>query len=421
MAVLGALACIAVVIGVVVERSPGGRPAPLTAIPATTVTESASTPAPTTTAPPVDYSLGPTTPIVVVTDFGAIADDDRDDSAALQRAIDAAPAGGTVAFPAGTYVQSELLRVRTAGVRLWSADDAVIHAVNPARQAIFLQGERTSLEGFTLTTTSERRTSSLEQSRVVLDRSAGSVVTKVHVNGSSGAGIFMYGASDYLIASNIVENTKGDGIHNTFGSTRGRVVDNIVRSVGDDCVSVVSYIPDAVVTTDITVEGNTCLDGQARAFTVVGGSRIRILNNRAERSRAAGIYLASELSYNTYAAKQIEVIGNTIVNANWDRAVDHASIFLFGRPGTWSGQTLQNEDILIKNNTSIDPIGGAAHIVSVDGYSHRVNVVGNVMTGSKSRAINLARLATDDYNIARNTLNGKDVANQIGNPAILPP
>ena len=355
---------------------------------------------------------------VNVSAYGAIANDSGDDTAAIQRAIDSVPADTTLVFDGGTFIQSNVIRVSKAGVRLWSSSGAVIHAVNPARQAILLQGERTAIEGLTLTTTATQRLGTLEDTRVALDHSKGSVVTNVHVNGSASAGIFAFGATDYLIANNIVENTKADGIHSTYGSMRGRVVNNMVRSVGDDCVAVVSYIPDGLVT-DITIEGNTCLDGYARGITVVGGSRVKILNNRVERSRAAGIYLACEPAYNTYAAKQIDVIGNTIVNANWDPGIGHASILLFGRPGTWSGLTLQNEDILIMNNTSINPIGGGAHIVSVDSYSQRVNIIGNQLQGTQS-AVSLNTLAAGGYNVSGNANNGAPVADHIGNASLLP-
>jgi polygalacturonase len=39
----------------------------------------------------------------LVTDYGARANDGLDDSAAIQRAMNASAAGDTIAFPAGTF------------------------------------------------------------------------------------------------------------------------------------------------------------------------------------------------------------------------------------------------------------------------------------------------------------------------------
>src|SRR5690242_15339317 len=52
-----------------------------------------------------------------VTTFGAIPNDDTDDAAAIQNAIDATSPGDTVSFPAGTFLMHRTLRPKS-GVKI---------------------------------------------------------------------------------------------------------------------------------------------------------------------------------------------------------------------------------------------------------------------------------------------------------------
>ena len=51
------------------------------------------------------------------------------------------------------------------------------------------------------------------------------------------AGIFAFGASDYLIEDVSVENTRADGVHNTHGAHHSVIRRARVRNVGDDGVA----------------------------------------------------------------------------------------------------------------------------------------------------------------------------------------
>src|SRR4051812_40352213 len=48
-----------------------------------------------------------------IRDYGAVGDGVADDRAAIQRAIDATPIGGTLYFPAGTYRVADTLLLRS--------------------------------------------------------------------------------------------------------------------------------------------------------------------------------------------------------------------------------------------------------------------------------------------------------------------
>ena len=330
--------------------------------------------------------------LVSVVDHGAIPNDERDDQAAIQDAIDAAPAGATVVFPAGTYQHSNVLNVPTKGVKLWGYG-ATLVGTDARNHAIILRGDNTEISGFTLLATPAGRLHAEEQMGISLHYSTGSTVRDNTVRGTSSAGIFVWGATNYAVRNNIVENTMSDGIHSTGGANNGIVEGNKLRNVGDDCFAVISYIGGSL-THDITIRNNSCVGGKARGASVVGGTNVLIQGNTIEASGAAGVYLASEPSYNTYAAKQVRVIGNVLKGVNVNPAIRHGAIFIWGRDGsaaldTGGSATLQNEDILIQANTITDTVGGAADIVAQGAYSYRVNIVAH-MVGDRGAVAGVA-------------------------------
>lgn len=360
--------------------------------------------------------------LVSVVDHGAVPNDERDDQAAIQDAIDAAPEGATVVFPAGTYRHSNVLNVPTKGVKLWGYG-ATLVGTDARNHAIILRGDNTEISGFTLLATPAGRLHAEEQMGISLHYSTGSTVRDNIVRGTSSAGIFVWGATNYAVRNNIVENTMSDGIHSTGGANNGIVEGNKLRNVGDDCFAVVSYVAEQEISHTITIRNNSCVGGKARGISVVGGTDILIQANTITASAAAGVYLASEPSYNTYAAKRVKVIDNVLTGVNTNTAIRHGAIFIWGRAGSATTRdgmphTLQNEDILIQANTITDTAVGAANIVVQGKYSVRVNLIANVASGE--RQYSYLELDDDQYNLVGGRNNRRSVADHIGNAAILP-
>ena len=84
--------------------------------------------------------MGPSGKARSVTEFGAVPDDGRDATAAIQRALDAMKPGEWLVFPPGRYVHSTRLRVQVPGVKLWGRG-AHLHATNPADMAVMLMAD----------------------------------------------------------------------------------------------------------------------------------------------------------------------------------------------------------------------------------------------------------------------------------------
>lgn len=388
------------------------------------ITTIAPPPTPTIARPPTTTTprSQPTGVIVNVTDFGAVPNDAKDDQDAIQRAIDSAPPGATVVFAPGAYLHRDVIEVHTTGVTLWGYG-ASLDGTNRQKHSVVLIGNKTSILGFTIFSHPTERLNAEEQMGISIRFSDGSVVRDNTVRDTSSAGIFIWGASNYAVLNNVVENTQSDGIHSVSGSHNGLIEGNRLRNVGDDCFAVISYIDEGLMTRDITIRNNSCVGGKARGLSVVGGTDVLMIGNRIEASAAAGVYLASEPSYDTYAAKRVQVIANTFIGVNTNKDIYHGGVFIWGRSGSASTKdgtvySLQNEDILIRDNTITNTVVGSAQIVAQGADSRRVNIAGNVLTGSKSPT--RIDLASNQYNLVRNTNNGSPIADHIGDASNLP-
>ena len=123
------------------------------------------------------------------------------------------------------------------------------------------------------------------------------------------------------------------------------------------------------------------------------------------------------------AISGVQVIGNTLIGINTRTSINHGGVFVWGRSGSvtlpdGSVQSLQNEDILVKGNTIRDTVAGDGHIVAQGGDTRRLNIADNVLVGSK--AATRIDLASNQYNLVRNTSNGAAVTDHVGDASILP-
>jgi len=114
------------------------------------------------------------------------------------------------------------------------------------------------------------------------------------------------GATNFVIARNVVYRTSADGIHISHGRARapkhagnGRIVCNVVRENGDDMIAVVSYGKGEPHVRNVLIEGNDVSGSYwGSGIAVVGGRDVTIRRNTiAQTVVHAGIRLAAEKSY----------------------------------------------------------------------------------------------------------------------------
>lgn len=305
----------------------------------------------------------------LVTAFGAIPDDGRDDTQAIDDALKSLREGDWLVFPPGRYQHARSLQVRTPNVVLWG-DGATLHATNPQDMAVLVRRSGVGIYRFTLTADTDQRLSAPWHARIALypegpgtEPLVGNVVRGNRVlpgggpngaNSASSGGIFVYRAHDFLVAENLVTRSLADGIHITGGSARGRVVNNTVRETGDDMIAVVSYLGSSNWWTesasqvaqayearrathlvhDVLIEGNQ-VSGQywGRGITVVGGEHITIRRNTiSDTPQAAGILLAREQGYVSFGVQHVLVRDNVIQRVQTAPAAYRPPKFCEGKP-----------------------------------------------------------------------------------------
>lgn len=283
-----------------------------------------------------------------VTDFGAVPDDEGDDTQAIDNALKSLKEGDWLFFPPGRYKHARSLQIRTPNVVLWG-DGATLHATNPQDMALLVRRSGVGIYNFTLTADTDQRLSAPQHARIALYPDSPDSVLVGNVvrgnkllpgggpngsNSASSAGIFVYRASDFLVAENLVTRSLADGIHITGGSANGRVLNNTVRETGDDMIAMVSYLGnggwsaesaqqvaqayEARQATNLVhnmlVEGND-VSGQywGRGITVVGGEHITIRRNTiSDTPQAAGILLAREQGYVSFGVSHVLVRDNIV-------------------------------------------------------------------------------------------------------------
>ena len=339
-----------------------------------------------------------TAPVVNVKNFGATGNGSTDDTAAIQNALNSMTSGGTLVFPAGTYKYTAHMSVSKQGTKLWGYGATLHNGVN-APHPFALDAANTAVYGFRFTTASITRGSGIHGQIGVYG--AGQQVIDNTLIGPSvyhGLGFTIWGASDFLIARNHVENTAADSIWIVGGSRNGKVLCNTVRNAGDDMIGIVSTVGWPINDNILVQENDVAHQGWGRGLTVVGGKNVTLRNNKvSDTYAAAGIYIAQEDNFNTWEVNNVLIEGNDIDRVQTTGAprpggsrTNHPGIILWG-----NSKLVQN--VMIRNNTLDNVINTGIGITS---QSCRVGIQNNAMSGIPNQAIYITSPVSPSCNVA---------------------
>lgn len=340
--------------------------------------------------------------------YNVKGDGSTDDTVALNNAAaDAKLKGKRLFMPNGTYNHSGVLDFDSISV--FGSSDTTIHSTNTTGSnpdnAIILTGTNPSLDKVKVTTAWVGTRQSNTNSHAILVKDAtGHTVKNCVVDGAAGSGIFVTNSSNGTTTNNTVSNTLADGFHHTDGSSNITVSGNYSLDTGDDGIAVVSYNSQDNINSDITITDNTVSGGSARGISVVGGQDITISNNNISNTDVSGIYIASEVSYDTYNVDSVVAQNNTIDNCNTDENAAHASILVNGR----ENYTTENIDLL--SNTITNSNRHGISITSNTGnpdYTKTITIDGNSIKGNTSASnsgIGVKMYGVTDIDITNNTI-----------------
>ncbi len=318
--------------------------------------------------------------------FGALGDGQADDTAALQRALDSLRAGDTLTLAAGeVYRHSDVLTIRNAGAHL--RGPGTLLATREQSSALSVDADNVLVDGgleLKIEATT-RRFDAPAQNKLNLLAHSGIVVRDIWVDGAGAAGIFVEGASHYLIEDVTVENTRADGIHQTRGAHDGAAR---ARNVGDDGIAIVSYGQDGAPCHDIAIESPRFYGNQwGRGFSVVGGHDIVWRDIYAENSNAAALYIACEgAPWNTAPTRDVRVEGGLIERANTSATVDHGAVLIYN-----AREGLPIENVTIQNLTIRDTNTRASRqvgiLVGTSGGARNIQLRDFVLSGGPSNLL----------------------------------
>lgn len=256
-------------------------------------------------------------------DFGAVGDGEADDTQAMKDALAALEPGGVLRIPADrTFRHNDVLEVETPAVSILGT--GTLLAGDEERSAVALRADDIVVDGptFAIDDTSKRWVA-YEQMKLRISKSSGVVVRNVRIRGSAAAGIYVGGATDFVIDSATISDTRADGIHVTTGSTGGTLGRIVVERPGDDGVAFVSYRESGMVS-DMEVSSAEVRDQVwGRSFSVVGGTDIRFRDIVSQGSAGAAVYIAAESEFDSEGVNGVSVAGATLTDSNRQAAEDN--------------------------------------------------------------------------------------------------
>jgi Pectate lyase superfamily protein len=249
--------------------------------------------------------------------FGAKGDGRTDDTAALKAAFAALAPADTLQVR-GTYRHSSPLTVTKNGVRVKGGGQLV--ATNSKASALVIAAHDVVVEDLTLSVVTTVRQTTNESAALLVGPSGpvrGFIGRRLHLDG---AGAMLRGQSyGFLLEDVLVTNSMGDGIHMTDGVHDGLVLRPTVLHSGDDGVAVVSYLSNTTPCRDIEIRSPRVRDVyHGRGLSVVGGTRVRILDIDVSQTSGAAVYVACEdnRDWRTHPPREITVRGGLITAAN---------------------------------------------------------------------------------------------------------
>ncbi|GLX67759.1 S-layer homology domain-containing protein [Paenibacillus glycanilyticus] len=294
-----------------------------------------------------------------VTDYGATADDNSDDSAAFEAAIAAAKeqhAG--VWIPAGvfTLLQGPLHvdNVTIRGAGMWHTE---LHGAG-----FLVEGSKVRVYDLYMDLGVTGRHDELREAGFDGTFGQGSIIQNVWIEHAK-AGIWSMRSDEGVSTDGLyvggarIRDTYADGINFTTGTKNSMIEQTHIRNSGDDSIALWSQKPDGVSDDDSRVSGNTVrfntvqLPWLADNVAIFGGRDNKVQDNLLSDTVGFGAGIAVSTRFNPVAFDGTTLIErNTLIRTggrepSWGQ--NFGAIWLF------TGDKPIDADIHIRNNTAL--------------------------------------------------------------------
>ena len=229
-------------------------------------------------------------------------------------------------------------------------------------------------------------------------------------HGIGTAGIMFSHARNGRLSRATVRASHADGIHITAGSHHLLVEQALVEDSGDDSFAVVSYREQGAICHDIRIRDGVSRRSAARGMAVVGGEDITFERVSVQQSSAAGVYLYSESSFDTYGVARVQVIDaaltGCVTGVGLPDGFSNAAIIVGGREGAdpIRGETLLRgaTDCRIVRGAVAGAGAACTAAISTHAFAIRPRIDGTTIHGEPS--------PSRGHNPAGIEIGGRDVA-----------
>jgi hypothetical protein len=256
--------------------------------------------------------------IVQVKDFGAMGDGVKDDTAAIQSAVNKAgeQGGGTVLLSKGVYILHESIVIDHDKITLegvgWESELRMM--AHPKRVITIHNAKHSIIRNLQISLgVTEVKRNDMDEGIYLTGNSTDFLIEYILGNGK---GIMARGdVSHGIIRSNTIKNTLADGIHITKGASDITIFNNTLDNTGDDAIAVVSYASEQKLSQQIKIVANRITHSKARGIAHVGGKDVDIIANSIEGTSSSGILVDEDHNYDSLPSYHTRIIGNTITRA----------------------------------------------------------------------------------------------------------
>ena len=275
-------------------------------------------------------------------DFGIMCDGVKDDTVALQNALNALRSYQALELPPGRCkISRQLMIYRKSNVAVMGAgkDSTILLAVDPLHSSFIVYGSSNALiQGFQVyspNTGDTQRTSDVNSKGFFVALSSYVTLDGVKANHVAGAGVLLNVVQNSSVINSEVLESHADAFHVTGGSSNFLFQNNVAVRAGDDCFASIGY--GAAINRNIRIFDNKCYDNLGRYGRGPGGSAVafegtdggQAYRNYGEKTGVAGLRVASQKNWNTNAVSNIDFRDNVLVNVRTNTKIDMTAVMVY--------------------------------------------------------------------------------------------